>query len=259
MRRRPVAPEDAGMPRLATLSCAVLAACGLTTAVAAPASASSPMRDFDVRLSVSMKSNFSFQPNPVGCNGNKPEGYAGAGEEILTMASPKPVRVQLQTFPGSDPGVSRKDLKAGFEMVGESRRSGEMTQYICDDVHANQTAGCTGRFPVSQKVELSFFRGKWRIGTQSGPTTRDAIPSCGEKNADAIFDWDGAVARTGVVLLQSAEGPAARSKLKSNAFTLEARHVDECDVDYFGLGTCKTEWIYRANFRKVKTKRSRRG
>jgi hypothetical protein len=249
------------MPRIATLTCAVLAACGLMTTSAAPASAANPprmsdlVRDMDVRLSVSMKSNFSFQPDPTGCLGRKPEGYAGAGEEILQMSSPKPVRVQLVTAPGADPGVSRKDLKSGFEIAGTSRRSGDMTHYICDDVHSNQTAGCTGSFPVDQKVELSFYRGKWRIGTQSGPTTRDAIPSCGEKNADAIFDWDGAVARTGVVMLQSAEGPAPVSKLKSKAFTLQARLVESCDADYFGLGTCKTEWLYKANFRKVRTKR----
>jgi hypothetical protein len=250
------------MPRLATLSCTVLAACGLlTAATAAPASAANPprmsdlMRDYDLRLSVSMKSNFAFQPDPVGCNGRKPAGYAGAGEEILQMKSPKPVRVTLITAPGADPSVSRKDLKAGFELVGESRRSGEMTHVICDDSHANQTAGCTGRFRMDQKMEMNFFRGKWRIGTHSGPTTRDAIPSCGEKNSDAVFDWDGAVARTGVVMLESAQGPAPLSKLKSRAFTLEARHAEGCDVSYFGLGTCKTEWVYRANFRKAKTKR----
>jgi hypothetical protein len=251
------------MPRLATLSCAVLASCGLLTAAAAPASAANPprmsdlVRDYDLRLSVSMKSNFAFQPDPVGCNGRKPAGYAGAGEEILQMSSPKPVRVQLMTVPGADPSVSRKDLKPGFELVGESRRSGEMTHVICDESRSGQTEGCTGKFPMRQNAQMSFYRGKWRISTQSGPTTRDAIPSCSE-NTDANFDWDGAVARTGIVMLESAEGPASRSKLKSRSFTLEARMVDECDVDYFGLGSCKTEWVYRANFRKVKTK-SRRG
>jgi hypothetical protein len=249
------------MPRLATLTCSVLAACGLlTAAAAAPASAakvprmSDLMRDYDLRLSVSMKSNSSFQPDPVGCNGRKPAGYAGAAEEILTMSSPKPVRVTLVTAPGAEPAVTRKDLKPGFELAGESRRSGEMTHVICDESHANQTAGCVGKFPLRQKAEITFFRGKWRFGTHSGPSTREAIPTCSETSG-AVFDWDGAVARTGTTLLETAQGPAPRSKLKSRSFTLEARLVEGCDVAYFGLGSCKTEWTFRANFRQVKKKR----
>jgi hypothetical protein len=246
------------MPRLLAVSTAALISCGL---VAGPASAAAPkplkmsdlVREYDLRISVSMKSKFAFQPDPVGCNGRLPSGYAGSGEEIVQMTSPKPVRVTMVDAPGADVVVNRKDMKAGFELAGESRRSGDMTFVTCNQSKPGQAAPCVGTFPLSQKVEMGFFDGRWRIKSQSGPTTRQAVPSCDEDST--VFDWDGAVARTGITLLEPATGAAARSRLKARSFTLEARLTESCDVPFFGTGTCGTEWVYRANFRKAKSKR----
>ena len=101
-------------------------------------------------------------------------------------------------------------------------------------------------------AQLSFFDGRWEMSTQSGPTTRELIPSC----SDDVFDWDGAVGRTGIVLIGTGQGAAPVSKLKARSFTLVARDVhDRCDAPYLGIGTCRTEWTYKVNFRKVKPKR----
>lgn len=249
------------MPRLLTLTCAALASCGLIAGAASPASAAAPkplkmsdlVREYDLRISVSMTSKFAFQPAPAGCNGRLPSGWAGAGEEIVQMKSPKPVRVTMVDSPGADVVVNRKDMKAGFDLAGETRRSGDLTFVTCNESRPGQAAPCAGTFPLSQKVEMGFFGGKWRIKSQSGPTTRQAVPSCNEEST--VFDWDGAVARSGITLLEPATGAAPRQRLKSNAFTLEARLAEGCDVAFFGTGSCRTEWVYRANFRKAKVKR----
>ncbi len=248
------------MPRLLAVSTAALISCGLlagTASAAAPTplKMSDLVREYDLRISVSMKSKLAFQPDPTGCNGRLPSGYAGAGEEILQMKSPKPVRVTLVDAPGADPVVNRKDMKAGFELAGDTRRSGDMTFVTCNESKPGQAAPCVGTFPLTQKVEMGFFDGKWRIKPHSGPTTRDAVASCDEDGT--VFDWDGAVDRTGITLLESAMAPAPRSRLKAKSFTLEARLAEGCDVASFGTGSCSTEWVYRANFRKVK--KARRG
>lgn len=54
-----------------------------------------------------------------------------------------------------------------------------------------------------------------------------------------------------------AKGAALRSKLKAKSFTLVARYVENCDATFFGSGTCKTEWTYKANFRKAGKKKRR--
>ena len=243
------------MPRSRHLCAAALTGAAAALALAGPATAQSlPLRNYDLRLSVAMKSSFAFQPDPVGCAGTKPLGTSGSGEEVLEMRSPRPVRVQLYRPPDTVPSVRRKDFKPGFELAGETRRSGAFSRVACDESEAGYAAGCVGRFPVRQDVQLSFYGGKWQIATQSGPTTRELIPSC----SDAGFDWDGAVSRTGIGLLEAAEGPAPGSRLKAKSFTLVARHVEGCDAPYLGIGTCNTEWTYKASFRKVKPKRKHR-
>ena len=256
MRRDPAGTDPPAMPRPRHLCSAALAGTVAALALAGPATAQSlPLRNYDLRLSVSMTSNFAFEPDPVGCAGRKPYGTSGAGEEVLEMRSPRPVRVQLYRPPDTVPALTRKDLKAGFELTGETRRSGGFTRVVCDETEAGYAAGCIGRFPVRQNVHLSFYEGKWQLATQSGPSTRELVPSC----SDDVFDWDGAVARTGTVLLETGEGPAPGSKLKARSFTLVARLVEEgCDAPYLGIGTCRTEWTYKANFRQVKPKRRHR-
>jgi hypothetical protein len=226
-------------------------------AVAAPASAAKPpklsdlMRNYDLSLSLQMKSDFAFAPDPTGCNGQKAMGWAGAGQEVLEMHSTKPVRVTLYTPPDTDPSISRKDLKGEFAMTGTSRRSGQMTDVICGENHPSGIEACTGEFRFDQAVAISFYNGTWLIGGNSGPTTREAIKPCD----DDRFDWDGAVARTGIVMLQSARGKAARSKMKTKgSFSLTATQKDQCDVQYFGTGSCATTWTYKATFKRVAKK-----
>ena len=137
--------------------------------------------------------------------------------------------------------------------MGESRRTGDFTHVICGESHPGHAAGCVGRFPARQKLALDFFGGTWQASAMSGPTTREVVPSC----TDDAFDWDGAVARTGIMLLEPAKGAAVRSKLKAKSFTLVARYVENCDATFFGAGTCKTEWTYKANFRKAGKKKRR--
>ena len=239
-----------GMPQPRLLCSTALAAATAALVLAAPASAAQLgglMKTYDLRLSVSMKSTFAFQPDPIGCAGRFPGGYSGSGEEVLEMRSPKPVRVTLVRTPGAEPAVTRKDFEPGFELAGETRRTGDFSHVMCDDTETGTAQGCTGRFPLRQNAQISFYAGKWEVANQSGPTTREAIPSCD----DSRFDWDGAVARTGIVLLQRAQGAAPASKLKARSFTLRARTVEHCDASWFGGGSCATEWTYKANFRKT--------
>jgi len=245
-----------GMPRPRLFCSAALAAATAALALAAPASAQFGgfAKTYDLRLSVAMKSSFAFQPDPLGCAGRFPGGYAGSGEEVLEMRSPRPVRVTLMRTPGSDPVLSRKDFKPGFALAGETRRIGDFSHVMCDDTETGTAQGCTGRFPLEQDAQISFYGGKWEVATQSGPTTREAIPSCD----DTRFDWDGAVARTGIVLLQRAQGAAPVSTLKAKSFTLRARTVEHCDASWFGGGSCETEWTYKASFRKAARKHRRR-
>lgn len=256
MCRAPHAAKLPPMPRSHALGAAALIASAAALCLAAPAPAQMPyLGTYDLRLSVTMTSEFAFEPDPVGCAGRFPLGTSGSGEEVLELKSPKPVRVQFYRPPDTVPAVTRKDFKPGFELTGESRRTGAFTRVACQESEPGYAAGCVGRFPVRHAVQLSFYEGKWQMGTQSGPTTRELIPSC----SDDVFDWDGAVDRTGIVLIETGEGPAPASKLKARSFTLVARHVqDRCDAPYLGIGTCRTEWTYKANFRKVKPKRKRR-
>ena len=76
--------------------------CALPSA-AKPFKLSDVMRTYDVKIDLTMESNFSFQADPAGCTG-KGEGYAGAGQEIIKMSSPKPVRVTLYVPPKGEKG-----------------------------------------------------------------------------------------------------------------------------------------------------------
>jgi hypothetical protein len=224
---------------------------------AGPAAAKTPrlpvLRNYEVRISLAMTSNFSLQPDPRGCNDEKPMGWSGSGQEILEMRSPRPVRVQMM-LAGGQASLSRADGKFGFEFTGDTRRSGQMTQILCGQSADSGIDACTGRFPLSATLDMNVVRGKVYVSHQQGPDTREAIPSCDDKR----FDWDGAVARTGTVLLQPAQGAAPISKLKTKgSFTLTATHHDECDLEYLGPGTCATDWTYRVNFRRVAAKKRR--
>jgi hypothetical protein len=238
------------MRRLPLLALLALAALPTATATAAkPFKLSDVMRTYDVKIDLTMESNFAFQADPTGCYG-KSEGYAGAGREIIQMSSPKPVRVTLYVPPKGEKGepyVARKDLKSGFALAGTSKRSGQMTSIVCGESSDTQLSNCTGESQIHDMVDITFYKGTWLLGSGTS-NTDDQMPGCRK----AQFDWDGAVARTGYILLQSARGKAARSKLKTKgSFSLQAVEKDACDVQYFGTGTCGTTWTYTAHFKRV--------
>jgi hypothetical protein len=224
----------------------------MTLAIAGSAHAAGlpSLRTYELRISMQMKSDFSFNHDPVGCNGNKPMGYDGEGHEIMDMKSPKPVLVQVFTAPGVDPSVSRKDLKPSYAISGLSKRTGQMTWAVCDTSPPSKIEPCLGQFPVHDEMELRFYKQRFQISTNTVQDTHSLIGGCGNDS----FDWDGATARTGYVLTQTGEGPAPRSKFKTKgSFTLHGTHRDTCVVADFGAsGACATTWSYKVNFRRVK-------
>ena len=211
------------------------------------------LHNYEVRISLTMESNFAFQNNPTGCDGRLPEGYDGQGQEIMQMSSPKPVLVQAIYAKGSDPGVMRKDLKPSYPVVGTSRRNGSMTQVVCEAHPPSNIEPCLGSFPVHDELQLSFYKGRFTIDTQTVQLTHGLIGGCGNES----FDWDGATARTGAVLTHVAQGPAPATKFKTNAFSLRAHDVEHCTPTDFGAATstCTTTWDYKVNFRLVKKRR----
>jgi hypothetical protein len=246
------------MSRTRLAACAALmtlAAAG--TAQAKPKLPPLPvLHTYEVRISMQMQSDFSFQNDPVGCNGRLPMGYDGKGQEIMTMSSPKPVLVQTIYQKGIDPSVMRKDLKPGFPISGVSKRSGGMTQVVCDSNPPSKIEPCLGDFPVHDEMELRFYKGRFQISTRTVQMTHDLITGCGNDS----FDWDGATARTGAVLTQVGEGPAPATKFKTGSFSLRGHHVDHCVPTDFGAatGSCTTTWDYKVNFRLVKKRKHRR-
>jgi hypothetical protein len=244
------------MSRTRLAACAAL----MTLAAAGTAQAAKPklpslpvMRTYEVRISLQMQSDFSFQNDPVGCNGRLPEGYDGKGQEIMTMSSPKPVQVQTVYSKGYDPTVMRKDLKPAFSIAGTSTRTGGMTQVVCDSNPPSNIEPCLGRFPVHDEMELRFYKGppaRFQISTNTVQDTHSLIAGCGNSS----FDWDGATARTGYVLTHVAEGPAPAKKFKTGSFSLRAHDVEHCVPTDFGAatGSCATTWDYKVNFRRVK-------
>jgi hypothetical protein len=247
------------MPPMSRTRLAAACAALLTLAVAASAHARPklpPMpilHTYEVRISLQMQSDFAFQNDPVGCNGRLPQGYDGRGQEIMQMRSPKPVLVQTFYAKGSDPGVMRKDLKAAYPITGTSRRTGSMTLVVCDSHPPSKIEPCLGTFPVHDEMELSFYKGRFTISTNTVQDTHSLIAGCGNES----FDWDGATARTGFVLTHVAQGPAPATKFKTNAFSLHAHDVEHCVATDFGAasGSCTTAWDYKVNFRLVKKRR----
>jgi hypothetical protein len=242
------------MSRTRFAACAAL----ITLATAGTAQAAKVqlpvLRTYEVRIALQMQSDFSFQHDPVGCNGRLPMGYDGAGQEIMKMSSPKPVLVQTFYARGEDPSVMRKDLKPAFPIAGTSKRSGGMTQVVCDTNPPSKIEPCLGEFPVHDEMELRFYKGKFQISTNTVQDTHSLIAGCGNDS----FDWDGATARTGDVLTQTAEGPAPAKKFKTGSFSLRALDREQCVVTDFGAsGACATTWSYQVNFRRV-TKKVRR-
>jgi hypothetical protein len=245
-----------------TRSSAALAALLTLLAVAAAAQARPKippppvMHTYEVRIAMSMESNFAFQNDPVGCNGRLPEGYDGQGREIMQMSSPRPVLVQTVYSKGYDPTVMRKDLKPSYSITGTSKRTGSMTQVVCEDHPPSNFEPCLGSFPVHDEMELSFYKGRFTISTNTVQDTHALIAGCGNSS----FDWDGATARTGYVLTQTAQGPAPASKFKSNSFSLRAHTLDHCVPTDFGAasGSCTTTWDYKVNFRLVKQRKHHR-
>jgi hypothetical protein len=234
-------------------ACAAL----LTLSAAATSEAKLPKRQplpvlstYELRISMQMQSDFSFQNDPTGCNGDKPMGYDGKGQEIMTMSSPKPVLVQTFYAKGVDPTVMRKDLKAAFPIAGISTRTGGMTQVVCDTNPPSEIEPCLGKFPVHDEMELRFYKGRFQISTNTVQDTHSLIPGCG----NSTFDWDGATARTGYVLTHTAEGPAPAKKFKTGSFSLRAHDLEHCVATDFGAptGSCATTWDYKVNFRRVK-------
>jgi hypothetical protein len=240
--------------RLLILIAAAALAVALTPAASAEARSAGQliMADYDLRLSVSMQSDFSFQPVVTDCGPVAyPEGYSAKGQEILTMRSPKPVRVQLLSSPGSTSIAPKRSLRYTYPLVGETRRTGQATSFYCGDTRPTMIDRCVGRFPLKLDAEISFLGNGTKVlmSGQPSPSTRDQIPACGD---DILFDWDSAVARTGTVLLEPGKGSAPRSKLKAKSFTLTGTARDNCAVGDFGQGSCATSWTWKANLRKVK-------
>jgi hypothetical protein len=235
-----------------------LAACAALMTLAAAATAQAKpklptlpvMHTYEVRISLQMQSDFSFRSDPVGCNGRLPEGYDGKGQEIMSMSSPKPVLVQTIYTKGYDPSVMRKDLKPAFSVTGKSRRTGGMTQVVCESSPPSKIEPCLGEFPVHDALELRFYKGRFQISTNTVQDTHALITGCGNDS----FDWDGATARTGDVLTHVAEGPAPAKKFKTGSFSLRAHDVEHCVPTDFGAatGSCATSWDYKVNFRRVK-------
>lgn len=244
-----------------TRSSAALAALLTLLSVAATAQARPKlpalpiMHKYEVRISLNMQSDFSFQHDPTGCNGRLPEGYDGQGQEIMQMSSHKPALVQAIYTKGYDPGVSRIDLKSFYEVSGTSRRTGSMTEVVCEDHPDVKLGACLGSFPVHDQLELAFYKGRFTISTQSVQMTHDLITGC----EDANFDWDGATARTGAVLTHVAQGPAPAKRFKTKSFSLRAHDVEHCTPTDFGAatGSCTTTWDYKVNFRLVKKHKRR--
>ena len=241
------------MSRTRLAACAAL----MTLAAAGTAQAAKPklppmpvLRTYEVRISMQMQSDFSFQNDPTGCNGRLPEGYDGKGQELMAMSSPKPVLVQTIYQKGIDPSVMRKDLKPAFSVAGQSKRTGGMTQVVCDSNPPSRIEPCLGAFPVHDELELRFYKGRFQIDTNTVQDTHSLIAGCGNDS----FDWDGATARTGDVLTHVAEGPAPATKFKTGSFSLRAHDVEHCVPTDFGAatGSCTTTWDYKVNFRRVK-------
>lgn len=233
------------------------AAVAVLAGVATPASAFT-MRDFDVKLSVTMRSSFSFRPNPTGCNGQLPLGYTGSGQEILQASSPRPVRLTYVDDGGTaQPTLSRRDLKSAFAIEGTTTRSASLTATVCQPQPPLRLASCVGRHRFADAIELAFMSGTRFVfsSARSKPTTA-VVKGCDRSG----FNWDSAVARTGNVLLLAASGRTARSRLarSRSAVTLRAHAVERCDVPDFGLGSCRTEWSYAARFTPVKRRTARR-
>ena len=241
------------MSRTRLAACAAL----MTLAAAGTAQAAKPklppmpvLRTYEVRISVQMQSDFSFQNDPVGCNGRLPMGYDGKGEELMSMSSPRPVLVQTIYQKGIDPSVMRKDFKPAFSIAGTSTRTGGMTQVVCDTNPPSNIEPCLGKLPVHDEMELRFYKGRFQISTNTVQDTHSLIAGCGNSS----FDWDGATARTGYVLSHVAEGPAPATKFKTGSFSLRAHDVEHCVPTDFGAatGSCTTTWDYKVNFRRVK-------
>jgi hypothetical protein len=224
--------------------------------VPAAQAAVNPIRTYDLRLSIQMKSNFSFATKTIECGGPKQDGYSGAGEEIMKLSSPKPVRVTLMAN-RTQSGLMRKDLKPDLEVTGTTKRSGSMSWTVCGKPVATQFNDCLGEHRVDSAVNFQFLTGnRWVLGDSLKQSTREVVKACDD---GVGFDWDGAVSRAGTTLISSHIGKAPWSKVAKTKgpFSLTASGRDECDADYFGVGTCVTEWSYKATFTPVKKKRRR--
>ena len=83
--------------------------------------------DYDLRLYVSMKSDFSFNPvMSTSCGEPKLAGYAGSPSR-----SPRPSCARTS--------------------------SGDFTQYVCGEASATKAAACTGTFPLRLDASISFL------------------------------------------------------------------------------------------------------
>ena len=78
------------MSRTRLAACAAL----MTLAAAGSAQAAKPklppmpaLRTYEERIGMQMQSDFSFQNDPVGCNGRVRMGYDGKGQELMAMSS----------------------------------------------------------------------------------------------------------------------------------------------------------------------------
>lgn len=73
------------------LACSgLLTLCAAAAAPTAGAAPLSPVREYDVRLSVAMKGTFSFAPDPTGCNGRSPDGSPAPGRSFSRPPRPSP-------------------------------------------------------------------------------------------------------------------------------------------------------------------------
>lgn len=237
--------------RSSLLAVAALVSIGASTADAASVPG---LRDYDLRLSVQMTSNFAFAVKPTGCNGVKPSGWTGSGQEILEARSPKPVRVTIGAFPGEEIVMNRKDGRTAFDLQGTSKRTGSMQRVICGETSDANIAPCTGTKAFATTAELLVGpQEKWAVSDTLKQMSDDVVAGCD----DQAFDWDGASGRTGRVFLDSARGSVAKLREAKGTVTLTASEKGACDLDYFGPGSCATTWSYKLTLTPVKAKRRR--
>ena len=242
----------------ASLVSAAAALVTLAGGAAADAASIPGTREYDLTASVAMTSNFSFNTEAGRCQGVKASGWVGSGQELLEAETVKPVRVSVFVPPRGEEIFMNKKSGTGskFKISGQTRRTGSMQSVTCDKAEDARIAACTGTHRFDTSIEIGVgINEKWSIQDGGDKMTDDVVAGCG----DGTFPWDSAVARTGAVLLDSAQGSVSKLRRSKGTVTLTGGSAETCDVDYFGTGSCATTWTWKLRLTPVKkAKRKRR-